>query len=120
MSRHHAVWQAIDRLAEQRRLTPSGLARRAGLDPTTFNKSKRITKDQRARWPSTESIDKILDATGATWGEFVSLMNEGTFKNVPLIGFAQAGTAGFLPAQPANAAASAVTRIIARNVIRPT
>ena len=95
MSRHHAVWQAIDRLAEQRRLTPSGLARRAGLDPTTFNKSKRITKDQRARWPSTESIDKILDATGATWGEFVSLMNEGTFKNVPLIGFAQAGTAGF-------------------------
>ncbi len=95
MSRHQAVWQAIDRLAEERRLTPSGLARRAGLDPTTFNKSKRITKDRRARWPSTESIDKILDATGATWGEFVSLMNEGTFRNVPLIGFAQAGTAGF-------------------------
>ncbi|MFO1129308.1 MAG: helix-turn-helix transcriptional regulator [Rhodospirillales bacterium] len=95
MSRHHAVWQAIDRLAEQRQLTASGLARRAGLDPTTFNKSKRITKDQRARWPSTESIDKILDATGATWGEFVSLMNEGTFKNIPLIGFAQAGTEGF-------------------------
>jgi phage repressor protein C with HTH and peptisase S24 domain len=89
------VWQAIDRLAEQRGLTPSGLARRAGLDPTTFNKSKRITRDQRARWPSTESIDKILDATGSTWGEFVSYMNEGTFKNVPLIGFAQAGTAGY-------------------------
>lgn len=95
MSRHHAVWQAIDRLAEQRGLTPSGLARRAGLDPTTFNKSKRITRDQRARWPSTESIDKILDATGSTWGEFVSYMNEGTFKNVPLLGFAQAGAAGF-------------------------
>jgi phage repressor protein C with HTH and peptisase S24 domain len=95
MSRHQAVWQAIDRLAAQRSLTPSGLARRAGLDPTTFNKSKRITRDQRARWPSTESIDKILDATGSTWGEFVSYMNEGTFKNVPLIGFAQAGAAGY-------------------------
>ena len=95
MSRHQDIWRAIDRLAEQHGLTPSGLARKAGLDPTTFNKSKRITRDERARWPSTESIEKILDATGATWGEFVSFMNEGTFKNIPLIGFAQAGAAGF-------------------------
>lgn len=95
MSRHQDIWRAIDRLAEKYDLTPSGLARRAGLDPTTFNKSKRITRDNRARWPSTESIEKILDATGATWGEFVSFMNEGTFKNIPLIGLAQAGTAGY-------------------------
>ncbi|QNT69656.1 S24 family peptidase [Defluviicoccus vanus] len=95
MSRHQDIWRAIDRLAERHGLTPSGLARKAGLDPTTFNKSKRITRDERARWPSTESIEKILDATGATWGEFVSFMNEGTFKNIPLIGFAQAGAAGF-------------------------
>lgn len=95
MSRHQDIWRAIDRLAERHGLTPSGLARKAGLDPTTFNKSKRITRDERARWPSTESIEKILDATGATWGEFVSFMNEGTFKNIPLIGFAQAGTAGY-------------------------
>jgi Predicted transcriptional regulator len=95
MSRHQDIWRAIDRLADKYDLTPSGLARRAGLDPTTFNRSKRVTRDNRARWPSTESIEKILDATGATWGEFVSFMNEGTFKNIPLIGLAQAGTAGY-------------------------
>jgi phage repressor protein C with HTH and peptisase S24 domain len=95
MSRHQDIWRAIDRLADHHGLTPSGLARKAGLDPTTFNKSKRITRDQRARWPSTESIEKILGATGATWGEFVSYMNEGTLKNIPLIGFAQAGSAGY-------------------------
>lgn len=95
MSRHQDIWRAIDRLADQHGLTPSGLARKAGLDPTTFNKSKRITRDERARWPSTESIEKILDATGATWGEFVSFMSEGTFKNIPLIGLAQAGAAGY-------------------------
>jgi phage repressor protein C with HTH and peptisase S24 domain len=94
MSRHSEIWRAIDRLAEQHGLTPSGLARKSGLDATTFNRSKRITRDQRLRWPSTESIDRILAATGASWGEFVSYMSEGTFRNIPLIGFAQAGAQG--------------------------
>jgi phage repressor protein C with HTH and peptisase S24 domain len=68
---HARIWAAIDRLAERNNMTPSGLARRAGLDPTTFNKSKRSAADGRLRWPSTESIAKILDATRTEIGSFL-------------------------------------------------
>jgi phage repressor protein C with HTH and peptisase S24 domain len=77
MLKHEEIWRAIDHLAAMHRLTPSGLARRAGLDPTTFNKSKRLAKDGKARWPSTESLAKILNATGASITEFIGLMRNG-------------------------------------------
>jgi phage repressor protein C with HTH and peptisase S24 domain len=97
MLTHLQVWSAIDRLASRAGLSASGLARRAGLDPTTFNKSKRITAEGRARWPSTESIAKALGATGTPLDVFVELVNsgEGTAKAVPLIGFAEAGAGGY-------------------------
>ena len=99
MLRHSDIWWAIDRLAQEKGLSASGLARRAGLDPTTFNKSKRITRDGKPRWPSTESISKILQATGASLGEFVTYVDRDSggvvFGTVPLIGFAQAGGQGF-------------------------
>lgn len=100
MLRHASVWHAIDRLAREHGLSTSGLARKAGLDPTTFNKSKRMTREGKLRWPSTESISKILSATGANLAEFVSYIGEndgdgGVYRHVPLIGFAQAGASGF-------------------------
>ncbi len=99
MLSHAHIWAAIDRLAKRYQLSPSGLARRAGLDPTTFNKSKRIAPDGRRRWPSTESLAKILEATNASFDEFLILMNNGEGslpqRRVPLIGFAQAGGGGF-------------------------
>ena len=51
MLKHSDVWRAIDRLAAKHGLSPSGLARRSGLDPTTFNKSKRVAREGRQRWP---------------------------------------------------------------------
>lgn len=107
MLSHESIWGAIDALAERHKLTPSGLARRAGLDPTSFNKSKRLGPDGRLRWPSTESISKVLDATGATIDQFMSLIRspsrsqlpDGAFPpqagSIPLLGFAQAGAGGF-------------------------
>jgi phage repressor protein C with HTH and peptisase S24 domain len=74
MFTHDEVWRGIDRLAKQHGLTASGLARRAGLDPTTFNPSKRITKQNKPRWPSTESLAKILNATATPFDAFVALM----------------------------------------------
>ena len=75
MLQHADVWRAIDRLAAKYGLSASGLAKRAGLDPTTFNRSKRVAKDGKLRWPSTESLAKILTATGASVEEFVGLLN---------------------------------------------
>jgi phage repressor protein C with HTH and peptisase S24 domain len=66
MLNHKDVWNGIDRLAAGTGFSPSGLARRSGLDPTTFNKSKRINPQGKPRWPPTESISKILEATGLT------------------------------------------------------
>ena len=81
-------------------LSASGLARLAGLDPTTFNKSKRVAADGRPRWPSTESIAKILDATGTDIAGFLGLAAPAARRRpvgrpVPLLGFAQAGAGGF-------------------------
>ncbi|MBX4955010.1 S24 family peptidase [Rhizobium lentis] len=110
MLSHEQIWEAIDRLAERHELTPSGLARRAGLDPTSFNKSKRLSADGRLRWPSTESIAKVLDATGASMEEFLAFLRPAADSSgerakhpeshrqagaIPLLGFAQAGAGGF-------------------------
>lgn len=74
MLSHDQIWNAIDSLAERYGLSASGLAKRAGLDPTTFNPSKRVSPDGRLRWPSTESLAKVLDATGAELDEFMALI----------------------------------------------
>lgn len=95
---HEQVWTALDRLAARAGLSASGLAKRAGLDPTTFNKSKRITPEGRARWPSTESVAKSLAATNTGIETFVELIDgpgKTTLKTVPLIGLAEAGSEGY-------------------------
>jgi len=77
-------------------MSASGLAKKAGLDPTTFNKSKRVTADGRERWPSTESVAKALAATNSSIDGFVQLIGETarTVQTVPLLGLAQVGTDG--------------------------
>jgi phage repressor protein C with HTH and peptisase S24 domain len=97
MLSHDQVWSAVDALAQRHGLSPSGLARKAGLDATTFNRSKRLGSDGRLRWPSTESIAKILEATGASLSDFVALTGSRALarQSIPLIGLAQAGAGGF-------------------------
>ncbi len=98
MLSHSELWTAIDALAHKYNLSTSGLAKRSGLDSTSFNKSKRIAPDGKPRWPSTESIAKILDATGATLDEFMELISstkKRVIRQLPLIGLAQAGIGGF-------------------------
>ena len=71
MLKHADIWKAIDRLAAKaRHVRPPRLARRSGLDPTTFNPSKRKTQQGKLRWPSTESVAKVLEATGSDMAEF--------------------------------------------------
>src|SRR5581483_2611017 len=102
--KHDDIWRALDTLAAENGLSASGLARRSGLDPTTFNPSKRRMPDGRARWPSTESIAKVLDATGASLEGFTALVAgaralssnaaRAVARRIPLIGMAQAGDDG--------------------------
>lgn len=124
MFSHQQVWTAIDKLAERNNMSVSRLARTAGLDPTTFNKSKRQSADGRLRWPSTESLSKIMAATQTQVDTLTALIaghsgpayplhgfDSDTFnasgfaetqsipyqptRPVPLLGWAQAGDGGF-------------------------
>src|SRR5471032_19376 len=97
MLTHSQIWRALDALAAQHGTSPSGLAKLAGLDPTTFNKSKRGAANGKLRWPSTESLAKVLSATGAGLDEFVALVEGGAARTslVRLIGMAQAGSHGY-------------------------
>jgi len=95
--KHADIWRAIDRHAEQHGYSASGLAKKAGLSPTVFNPSKRATKT-RKRWPSTESIAHILQATGSSLDEFVALTSGEAApvgRHLPLLGYGRAGRPGF-------------------------
>jgi phage repressor protein C with HTH and peptisase S24 domain len=96
MLTHDQIWVALDRLAARAGLSPSGLAKRAGLDPTTFNRSKRVTSDGRERWPSTESIAKALAAADSSIESFARLIDDdaGDARSVPMLDFALAGASG--------------------------
>ncbi|HRJ13205.1 MAG TPA: helix-turn-helix transcriptional regulator, partial [Alphaproteobacteria bacterium] len=109
MIEHMDIWLAIDRLATAHGLSASGLARKAGLDPTSFNPSKRAATGGKLRWPTTESIAKILAATGTNFSDFVALVEREDFeptspaelsklnysapRSVPVLGFAEAAQA---------------------------
>ena len=105
MLSHRAIWDGIDALARRHGVSVSALAKLAGLDATAFNVSKRVSKDGRERWPSTESLSKILEATGenidgflAGTGIFLSAPGgfaEPGLRNIPLLGLAQAGSGGY-------------------------
>src|ERR1700748_968925 len=93
--RHAAIWKAIDELAARHGLSTSGLAKRAGLDPTAFNKSKRKAADGSPRWLSTESLTRALDAVGASLEDFAALAEGRQGRTAPLLGFAKAGNNGY-------------------------
>ncbi|MGZ9098328.1 MAG: LexA family transcriptional regulator [Brevundimonas sp.] len=96
---HAQIWKAIDGLARREGISASALARRAGLDATTFNPSKRFGPGNppRPRWPSTESLTRILQATGLSLGDFAALAQDSAARpaTVPMLGMAQAGQDGF-------------------------
>ncbi len=98
MLTHKQIWRGLDLLATQAGLSASGLARKAGLDATAFNPSKRyVAGGSRLRWPSTESIAKVLEAMNVSFEDFASMASGGMAagRPVPLLGLAQAGSGGF-------------------------
>ena len=96
---HAKLWKALDALARREGMSPSGLARRAGLDATSFNPSQRFGPGEppRPRWPSTESLTRVLEATGLSLAAFAALADDAPPESasIPLLGLAQAGADGF-------------------------
>ena len=94
---HSQLWKAIDGLARREGISASALAKLSGLDATSFNPSKRFGPGERPRWPSTESLTRILQATGLSLGEFADLAQDAPDRTpvTPLLGMAQAGQDGF-------------------------
>ena len=89
---YEQVWDAVDKLARLHGLSPSGLAKKAGLDATTFNKSKRTRRDGKQRWPSLDSINKILDACNISFEQFYQLIDEDLAtqaEGIPFIRFSE-------------------------------
>ncbi|MBO5740337.1 MAG: hypothetical protein J6R52_04730 [Alphaproteobacteria bacterium] len=70
---HKTLWNSIEQLAKLQGLTCSALAKRSGLDATTFNKSKRFSSDGTPRWPSCATIAKIIEATNTSLLEFAEI-----------------------------------------------
>jgi phage repressor protein C with HTH and peptisase S24 domain len=101
MFTHKQLWGALDALAAKHGLSVSALAKKAGLDPTSFNPSKRLGPEGRERWPTTESLAKALTAVGGNLEEFTAMVAGGGRVaeklriSIPLIGMARAGKGGF-------------------------
>lgn len=100
MFTHKQVWNAIDVIAERYGFSASGLAKKAGLDPTSFNPSKRNGPDGRPRWPTMESVARVLNASGAPVDEFMEILSgkkgqPPKRRVLPILGFAKAGKGGF-------------------------
>jgi phage repressor protein C with HTH and peptisase S24 domain len=76
MITNEKIWMALDRLAREHGLSGGGLARAAELDQTIFNPSKRRVKATgRARWPSSETIAKVLNVTGLSMSQFGAMVD---------------------------------------------
>jgi len=95
---YQELWEGIENLAAAKGLSLSALAQKAGLDPTSFNKSKRIGADGRKHWPSTETMNKVLKVTNTTVFEFMEYAGQKApvpKHTIPLLGLAKAGREGY-------------------------
>ena len=73
---HADIWLAIDKMASDHRMTCSAMARVSGLSATAFNKSKRETKEGKARWVSMQSLAKVLNAMNQPMGYFAAIVDD--------------------------------------------
>lgn len=64
------LWDAIDAIAFERKISVSRMAINAGLDPTIFNVSKRIGRNGHPHWISSQVIALLLASVGMSMEEF--------------------------------------------------
>ena len=79
---YEQVWNAVDKLASSQGLSPSGLAKKAGLDATTFNKSKRIRPDGKKPKPPSTALTKFWKSAGLRLNSFIIWPRENPLSNL--------------------------------------
>ena len=86
---HDDIWGVIDRIALMNSMSVSALAKKAGLDATAFNRSKRAYPSGKCRWPSTASLVKVLKASSLSWRDFTRILEcvEGSCVDVDFPSF---------------------------------
>lgn len=99
MKQHGDIWRGVDLLAEKHGLSASRLAKLAGLDATAFNKSKRVSKDGRLRWPSTESLARALAAVGDQFSDFAALIDGDPAVVLPVLACSKGVSLDYFDAQ---------------------
>ncbi|MBP3397728.1 MAG: hypothetical protein J6K82_02250 [Alphaproteobacteria bacterium] len=70
MITHGDLWDTIDTLADEHKITPSRMAIDSGLDATTFNKSKRSDMFGKSRYPSFRTVLKVLNQMNMSMTDF--------------------------------------------------
>lgn len=71
---HCLVWGTLDTIAANHELSQSRMAILAGLDPTTFNPSKR-QQATGLHMPGMASIMAVMTALHVTWQEWTDIWN---------------------------------------------
>lgn len=107
--KHRRVWRAIDDVASSQGLSPSSLAKLAGLDATAFNPSKRVARDGRLRWPGVETLSKVSEATGVGMRDIFSMIDDAPFADryLPLARLVVSDASGQTQIEDADAAQAA-------------
>lgn len=75
---HEAVWAAVDAIAERNGLSVYALAMKTGSDKNLFSPCRRVTDCGKPRWPNMQTVAKVLAATGTSFVEFATLVDEAT------------------------------------------
>ena len=78
---HQDLWGAIDTMAAANKMSCSAMAIRGGLCSTTFNKSKRVTRDGKERWMSMQSVVKVLESMGQNMSYFAEFVDAISAEN---------------------------------------
>jgi CheY-like chemotaxis protein len=76
------IWDGIEQLARRKGCSLSRFSILAGLDPTALNRSKRFGPDLKPRWPSTETLSKLLTASQTTLTQFCEILSAGKPDNL--------------------------------------
>ncbi|PVE24910.1 hypothetical protein DC522_08295 [Microvirga sp. KLBC 81] len=74
MFTHEQIWAAFEVIAERCGMSLSALSKSAGLDPTSFNLSKRYGPGGRKRWPSTETLARVLQVANLDMRAFAEIL----------------------------------------------